>query len=384
VGLSSDRATDEIKEAFPLSRDPASGRVARAEALLALRELADAHGRRRPGLTRAELAGALGRDGNAVVEKLASPNVRLIVQEERSDAFVYVLSHDRMAQVVREFVEHEKARRGLELDDRVVELRRFVSQRTELYVRSHDAAALNLTRQQYNLIDSSSKALLWEQGRVSWWNACRKLKEEQRRRTYGRWAVALILVLIGIGSFRLSANRRDVVRAELNRRLIEIVQSQNPQSSSIVHLAEAYPFDWAWNGMSVGRYSGAAEVFTNQALVGATPVPLEPERILRAIARVHKAFIESRAAFGSMSAVVEAIGLRSPALGVRAGELRTALRKDFIAAHSELSSPDRLFNRWITINAGVFAMGTGNLPVDSIEATPHRVRISAHSGQRDH
>jgi hypothetical protein len=190
-----------LEEAFPLGRDPAEARKGRSQALLALRELADERGRRGGGLPEKRLADALHRGGVEVIEKLSSASVRLIVQEKQEEGFVYVLAHDRMAEVVTDFVENKRARGELELDDQVVELRRFVGQRCDLYVRSHDPGALRLTRRQYEVILGSDKALLWDKERQGWWEACQKYRRKRRIKIYSVTAVALIAVgLVGLWS----------------------------------------------------------------------------------------------------------------------------------------------------------------------------------------
>jgi hypothetical protein len=71
---------------------------------LALRQLADAEGRRATSLTEKEILAALGPDGNIVLEKLSAPNIRLVVPETGSDGLRYSLPHDRMAIVITEAI----------------------------------------------------------------------------------------------------------------------------------------------------------------------------------------------------------------------------------------------------------------------------------------
>jgi len=160
-----------IETAFPLGRNPEPARKARAQALLALRELVDDLGRRGEGRTRDDLVAAFGPDGDKVLETLSSPTMRLIVQERREadDRLVYVLSHDRLAEVVARFIETQSARGLLDVDDRVVELRRFVAQRSDLFLRAHDDTAIALTREQHELIQEASGALLLTDEHRGWW-----------------------------------------------------------------------------------------------------------------------------------------------------------------------------------------------------------------------
>jgi hypothetical protein len=108
VGDAIDRALEDhlnnaLYEAFPATRDDSS-RKGRTRALLALRQLADAEGRRATSLTENEILAALGPDGNIVLEKLSAPNIRLVVPETGSDGLRYSLPHDRMAIVITEAI----------------------------------------------------------------------------------------------------------------------------------------------------------------------------------------------------------------------------------------------------------------------------------------
>lgn len=76
-----------LEEAFPLEagKEVAGQARARARALLALRELADAHGRRASSVRKVRHEAAVGEQADRVLDQLASPRVRLIVPERRPD-----------------------------------------------------------------------------------------------------------------------------------------------------------------------------------------------------------------------------------------------------------------------------------------------------------
>jgi formylglycine-generating enzyme required for sulfatase activity len=188
-----------INAQFPLGADASRARERRAQALVVLCELADDHGRRGSGLTKEKLAEAFGQQGDEVLEKLASSRMRLIVREEHGHSVVYALSHDRLAEVVTRFVDEETARGELDLDRRVVDLRRFVAQRSDLYVRSKDTSALDLTRRQYDGIRRSESALLQDDQRRRWWDASRARRSAWRL----KWAAvsAAAIVALGVGGW---------------------------------------------------------------------------------------------------------------------------------------------------------------------------------------
>jgi formylglycine-generating enzyme required for sulfatase activity len=185
-----------LQDAFPLEASKGGVGEARARALLALRELADAKGRRGAGLTRQRLAEAIGSDGDRIIGLLASSKLRLIVQEREGDT--YTLSHDRMAEVVTRFVEQEDVRKLLAADDRVIELRRFVERRSELWA-SKDKLALPLDRQQYQRIEASQRALLWKPEHERWWGECVRYRT---RRTW-QWQLVsgLAAIVLAVGGW---------------------------------------------------------------------------------------------------------------------------------------------------------------------------------------
>jgi hypothetical protein len=67
-------------------------------------------------------------DGQAVVERLSSPETRLVVVTEGH----CTLSHDRLAEVIIELVRNEAARGNLLLNQRLIDLQRTVSQKIAL------------------------------------------------------------------------------------------------------------------------------------------------------------------------------------------------------------------------------------------------------------
>ena len=195
-----------LTEAFPSGRSEAVARRGRAQAVAVLRELADDHGRRGRGLTKAELAGAFSSDevdGEMVIETLASPGVRLITVD--ADSQRYGLSHDRLAEVVTAFYEEERSRGDLGVDDRLVEAQKLVTQRSQAYQDSRDPQMLRLTGQQFRLIAHSATAFRRDDVRRGWWSAARGFRRRQQNL---RWAgVAVVAGLITVGAFVASQQR---------------------------------------------------------------------------------------------------------------------------------------------------------------------------------
>lgn len=212
-----------LDEAFPLGGGRESVRRRRTEALTVLSELTDAEGRRAGGLKKEDLLRALpaadrtAADGKAALKVLASPRLRLIVRDERG---LYALSHDSLARVVRDFLDERRAAEELDLDPKLLELRRLVATRSEEYARATRAAekdrsghesALALSSGQYSGIEQSAPALLFDEPRQVWWEACQRYRRVKRTRAFVLGGIAgvvlLVLGVIAIGELKKSQNR---------------------------------------------------------------------------------------------------------------------------------------------------------------------------------
>lgn len=161
-----------LDEAFPFEVDQDAPSQAKARVLIALRELADAQGLRGASVSRARLEAAIGTDARRILDKLASPAVRLVVVTHKASGVECGLSHDRLAHVITTIVDDPSVRADLQLDNRLVDLRRFVEQRTDLYLRSHDETALTVTEEQHALIQAAASALVWDDRQRKWWTEC--------------------------------------------------------------------------------------------------------------------------------------------------------------------------------------------------------------------
>lgn len=183
-------------------------RLGRTRALLALRELADAQGRRGSGRSVLELAHAIGPGGNKILEKLATSRTRIVLLEENDGEYVYVLSHDRMAEVlVRLFDEGTFS--GLGVDTELLGLRRVVALHCELYASGEVEQSTVVASRLFNAIDHHAEALLWSDNGRLWWRACRERRERDRRVTRDRYrmvtrTVIMLLALLAFAALLLS------------------------------------------------------------------------------------------------------------------------------------------------------------------------------------
>ncbi len=181
-----------LEDAFPAGT--AGAVEGRTRALLALRELARADGRRRPdGLPVEALAELVGEDGEAILDRLATPQTRLVVLRETPAGKTCMLSHDRMAEAVVRLVEEEGRRSKLTVDAELLALRRFVSLQTTLF-QSQPRAATRIPRRHARGIEAHAGVLLRDEARRAWWRACQERRRLDRRRL-GALAAATLVVL---------------------------------------------------------------------------------------------------------------------------------------------------------------------------------------------
>ncbi len=195
-----------LEGAFPGHGEAA--RLGRTRAVLALRELADATGQRGEGLAAEELARAIGREGREVLEQLATPRSRLVVAERRAGEWIYVLSHDRLAEVLVRLVDEEGGQAGLGVDPELLGLRRFVALKTELFAAGETAQATEIPAKSFHCIEQHAPALLWGEERRRWWQACRtRFRAERRRKMLHRAVAALVVLAVVAGVWRWTDRR---------------------------------------------------------------------------------------------------------------------------------------------------------------------------------
>ena len=374
---------DHLKRALTASfvtADPAAARAARSRALLALGHLADAEGRRKgAGLPTEDFVRMLDPNGRATLATLSSPDVRLVVERQGACA----LAHDRLAEVVTRFIESDAARRDFDLDERVVRLRRFVEQRSDLYHRSKDQSALRLTRGERETIDGAQAVLLADPEKVAWWEASAHLRD-QRVRTLWTWgAAATIALLVGstFGYRAYQGSRREALRTEL----VQVVSGQEPDAAKLVPLLIVHDYPWEEiRALDAGFVTSInPELFASAPMEGADG----SSRLLDLIKRAHALFVSSRPLFGAMSFAVEEVWLRAPEgspIRERARVLQEEVRAAFINYHKEKTTGFRdppttaaadSLNPMMALPAGRFEMGRADVgpnerPVHSVQMSP--------------
>ena len=162
-----------LAAAFPTreaGRASTSARRDRTRALLSLRELAELTGRRRQGLGVETLARAIGRDGKEVFERLATDRTRLVVPQDAEDGRRYLLSHDRLAEVLVRVVDGEGRLGDLEIDRELLSLHRFVVLRSQLFASGEEEAAIaDIPPASASRIEANEGALLCNKARRRWW-----------------------------------------------------------------------------------------------------------------------------------------------------------------------------------------------------------------------
>ena len=204
-----------LDQAFPQDLET-TARLARTRALLVLRELADAHGRRDGGQAVDLLAEALGEQGHEVLERLSTPQTRLVLRRRQGETQVYVLAHDRLAEVLVQVVD-EGSWAELEIDDRLLGLRRFVALQSRLFASGDIQQATEVSAGRFQGIEANQEVLLWSQGHRSWWQACRERRRAERRRLLARRTAAAVLVASVATTAWFFADRRARHQAELDQ-----------------------------------------------------------------------------------------------------------------------------------------------------------------------
>ena len=382
-----------LNSAFPQDRTTTAGRSARTRALIALRQLADAEGRRGEGLPEDDVIRMIGPDGDRVLARLSAADTRLVVMSAGRCA----LSHDRLAEVVTDIVKHEASRGNLLLDSALLDLQRTVGQRLAIYHSDpRDESALSLTRQQRELIASTRDTLLFDDARRAWWTATevhRRQLSNRRTRLFATMAVVILLAL-GVGVFlqrnaqqTQQTNRRLALQSALQKTLA----NDRADYQGLAKLVRELGFDW--NQFEDLLEPEFVEKINSEVFAAAPweQAGFDPQQLLSVIEHGHRFFVPSRSLFGAMSFAIEEVSLRNPSdaqLRDRARELFQRVRAAFIAYHREKTPgfkeppvrvSDDPLNPWITLPAGDFTMGDD---FDVHERPSHTVRISAFSMQQ--
>ena len=370
-----------LDTAFPVGHKKTSI-LQRTRALLALRELADVQGQRDDGRPVDVLAKAIGEDGRDVLERLGTPQTRIVLLTQQGAEQVYILSHDRMAEVIVRQVDNEGFYAGLGVDSTLLRLRRFVALQRELFTTGQIEQSTEVPKDHYQKIEEHQDALLWDDEARRWWEHCRERRRRDQRRRFIQRSIAAVLVALITAVVWWAAQRYFERQA-----LLETVAEGEPVAAfkALADLTSANadvqevrswlrrrekPFDVVERGLE-----GVAEEDQGEALVRVveTLVPLQQE-----VGRKDPEWIASMVwaldFFAETGGRGE--GLKERSLGLR-NEILQPLRQDHPPPTLAPEDPE-----WVDIPAGTFMMGSGpgegrDQPDMSNEQPRHPVQVSA-------
>lgn len=320
-----DHIESALNRSFPPLNDGAGGRQSRTRALLALRALADARGRRAERIPQDELAKRIGGDAAAVLDKLSAADTRLIVIDEEGRC---ALSHDCLAEALTLVVDSPAARGSLSVDQRLIDLQRIIGQKAALHhADASDTSAFILSRQQRDMVRDNRDLLLDSDVRSNWWMA---VEDHYRRRRTKRIVSAGVAAVLAAAAGVLGwYGYRAWDRQQLREGLVTAALSSKPRFGELVRLSNKHPYDW----------SVVSEAFDPQVInPDLFPRALHDKQVnlddvVSVIERIYRVFVRSRKLFGAMSFALEEVRLRAQGnadLARRAQNLSVELRKAFV------------------------------------------------------
>ncbi|MEM7353594.1 MAG: SUMF1/EgtB/PvdO family nonheme iron enzyme [Acidobacteriota bacterium] len=361
----------------------ADTRIARTRALLALRELADAEGRRGDSIPAESLARAIGIAGDAaagrqVLERLATPETRLVVAEQRGSDWCYVLSHDRLAELLVRLVDDEEAYADLGVDAELLALRRLVKLKTELFAAGEVERATEIASASLKKIGQHTAALLWGEASELWWQAClARARRERRRTSWRRAAVALVVSVVILGVWRLTDYRAQ--RAAL---FAEIAQGEPETAFSATdRLLTEWRIEPEALRDALRQRAKPLDVL-ERGLGGAPAGAARAEAVLRLAKLAHPLItVDAPEDAERIASLVWALDFFVPR-DERARQLRDQALTPLRRKHPPPPLPADDDPRWVNIPAGSFLMGSapgeGRDGEDKADEQPrHRVTLSA-------
>ena len=161
-----DHLVDVFNRVFETQEHP---RQARTLAALALRRLADDHGRANSGVPVKDLAQTIDPP---ILDLLARWDARLVVQHgDRDDEDARLtLSHDRLGQVLADIDDVQSFGPHTGFDTNLIQLADRVGQRADQYAELKDELNLLIDDEDHRSIDQHAKRLLWDDVRRHWWH----------------------------------------------------------------------------------------------------------------------------------------------------------------------------------------------------------------------
>ncbi len=386
-GLVEDALTDHLRRALEAAFPGGAARslTRRTRALLALRELATdsgkhGDGKRGEGLAAEDLSRAIGDGGEEILEKLATPLTRLVVLQDAPEGLRYVLSHDRMAEVVVRLAEEEGHRGRLTVDAELLGLRRFVALRTALYrsqvlksdgVRKPDpAVATRMSRRRFLGISANAEVLLWDDDQREWWAACRRRRRIDQRRTAVRTA-ATFLVLVLVTWVTWSRVKKDRQHAAL----LGQVTAAEPEGAlaAVAELAATGATREELLGLLRQRDS-AMDVLERG--LGGIPAEERGAVVLKAV-EIALPWVAEMPDDPVLLANLSWSLDYGPGRDHRFAARAQALRDEVLAPLRRLRAPAAERGDWIEIPAGSFSMGSPEGQGGDDEIPRHQVSVSA-------
>ncbi|MCB9797887.1 MAG: SUMF1/EgtB/PvdO family nonheme iron enzyme [Alphaproteobacteria bacterium] len=130
--------------------------------------------------------------GPRALERLQSPAVRLLIQEERGGQWFVTVAHDRVAEVLERLVRSPAA--GVAVDTEWLELEQLVTRRVSAWAQG-DPGATSLEPRLWRRLRRRRRELPETPARAAWW---REVLRSRRRRSARRLALAGLLLLAGV------------------------------------------------------------------------------------------------------------------------------------------------------------------------------------------
>lgn len=346
---------DHLRRALD-SAFPGGAQEGRTRALLALGELADISGRRAKGLPAPLLARAIGPQGSEILEKLATPLTRLVILEKHPEGWSYALSHDRMAQVIARAVEDGRISK-LAVDADLLFLRRFVALKTELYRSGEPKPATRLPGGHFKRIAAHAEALIWDEDRQSWWEACKKRRQLDRRRLM-TGAAALALGLLGLFALLWTGADRHAQR----NMMLDQIASGEPQTALLA-------LDQITGAEDVQRAEAVERLLLREHSLdilerGVAGIAAErrPAVVLRVVKWMLPLLNETPEDPFQIAPMVWALDFfpgRDPELRAEAGELRDRVLAPMRHRHPPPPRDEWQASEWANVRGGTFVMGAG-------------------------